>query len=76
VATRGQADVALRNRRFLSQDGRLITVIKARSEDVTAAPADVFSRATTELATEYKLLETQRLEPYHDDHLAVIATPE
>ena len=76
VATRGQADVALRNRRFLSQNGRLITVIKARSEDVTAAPSDVFSRATTELATKYELLETQRLEPYHDDHLAVIATPD
>jgi fibrillarin-like pre-rRNA processing protein len=75
VATRGQAEVALRNRQFLADDGRLVLAIKARSEDVTAAPADVFERALDRLRETYEILETQRLDRYHEDHLGVVATP-
>jgi fibrillarin-like pre-rRNA processing protein len=75
VATRGQADVALSNRRFLADDGRLVAAIKARSEDVTEAPEDVFDRVLDRLSEGYEILATERLEPYHDDHLAVVATP-
>jgi len=75
VATRGQADVALANRRFLAEDGRLALAVKARSEDVTADPADVFDEALDTLATGYDVLERQRLEPHHRDHLAVLARP-
>ncbi len=75
VATRGQADVALSNRRFLARDGRLVLAIKARSEDVTAAPEEVFERSLDRLESGYEILETARLEPYHADHLAVVATP-
>ena len=75
VATRGQATVALRNRRFLAPDGRLVAAIKARSEDVTADPADVFATALETLAEGYEVLETERLDPRHDAHLAVVARP-
>ncbi|WP_096389331.1 fibrillarin-like rRNA/tRNA 2'-O-methyltransferase [Halopenitus persicus] len=75
VATRGQADVAVRNARFLADDGRLVAAIKARSEDVTADPEAVFDRAVDRLDDAYEVLERRRLEPYHDDHLAVVATP-
>ncbi|WP_248897030.1 fibrillarin-like rRNA/tRNA 2'-O-methyltransferase [Haloplanus halobius] len=75
VATRGQARVATRNRQFLAADGRLVASIKARSEDVTAEPAAVFEDALDELRTAYEILETARLDRYHDDHLAVIARP-
>ena len=75
VATRGQADVALANRRFLAEDGRLLLSIKARSEDVTAAPADVFDGVLDTLTSGYEVLETRRLEPHHDDHLGVVARP-
>lgn len=74
VATRGQARVANANRWFLKEDGRLIVAVKARSEDVTAAPEEVFDTFLSEL-TEYTVIETRRLEPFHEDHLAVIATP-
>jgi len=73
VATRGQARVALENRVFLREEGRLLAVIKARSEDVTADPEQVFEEALAELRDGYEIIETARLEPYHDDHLAVIA---
>ncbi|GAD53790.1 fibrillarin [Halarchaeum acidiphilum MH1-52-1] len=49
--------------------------IKARSEDVTADPEDVFADVLDELRETYEVLDRARLEPYHDDHLAVVASP-
>jgi fibrillarin-like pre-rRNA processing protein len=75
VATRGQAAVALENRRFLKDDGRLLLAVKARSEDVTRDPEAVFEDVTAELAEGYELLARRRLDPRHEDHLAVVARP-
>ena len=75
VATRDQAAVAARNRRFLREDGRLVAAIKARSEDATAEPDAVFERVRADLAEAYELLSTRRLEPTHEAHLAVVARP-
>ena len=76
VATRGQAAVALANREFLREDGRLLLSVKARSEDVTGDPEAVFEAVLDELEAGYDVLETRSLEPFHDDHLAVVAAPE
>ena len=75
VATRGQAEVALANRQFLDDDGRLLMAIKARSEDVTADPETVFDEVVATLEEGYEITDRRRLEPYHDDHLGVVATP-
>jgi fibrillarin-like pre-rRNA processing protein len=75
VATRGQAQVAARNAQFLRDDGRLLAAIKARSEDVTADPADVFEDVLEELAETFEILESTRLDRFHDDHLGVVARP-
>jgi len=75
VATRGQATVAARNARFLADDGRLLLAVKARSEDATAEPDAVFEAALDELRETYEVLETRRLDRYHEDHLGVVATP-
>jgi fibrillarin-like pre-rRNA processing protein len=75
VATRGQASVAARNRQFLAPDGRLLAAIKARSEDVTRDPSAVFADVLDDLRGSYEVLETARLDRYHDDHLAVVARP-
>jgi len=75
VATRGQARVALRNRQFLAPDGRLILAVKARSEDVTADPEDVFSDVRADLEDGYEVLETTPLDRYHEDHLGIVARP-
>ena len=75
VATRGQARVARLNSQFLGEDGRLLLAIKARSEDVTRAPDEVFEDALDDLRTEYEVLETRRLAPFHEDHLGVVARP-
>ena len=75
VATRGQAAVAVANAQFLGEDGRLLLAVKARSEDVTAEPETVFDDALERLAEAYEIVETERLDPYHDDHLGVVARP-
>lgn len=75
VATRGQARVALENRRFLADDGRLLLAVKARSEDVTREPTAVFEDVREELEDGYEIVETERLEAYHADHLGVVARP-
>ncbi len=76
VATRGQAAVANANRMFLQSDGRLLLVVKARSEDVTRDPDAVYTDVLDTIKTAYDVLETRSLEPYHADHLAVVATPQ
>jgi fibrillarin-like pre-rRNA processing protein len=75
VATRGQGRVATLNRQFLGADGRLLAAVKARSEDVTADPRAVFDDVLADIEAEYEVLETNELDPYHDDHLGVVATP-
>jgi fibrillarin-like pre-rRNA processing protein len=75
VATRGQAAVAVANAQFFREDGRLLLAVKARSEDVTADPESVFEAVLDELRERYEILATERLEPYHDDHLGVVARP-
>jgi fibrillarin-like pre-rRNA processing protein len=75
VATRGQARVALANRTFLRDDGRLVLAVKARSEDVTRDPSAVFEEVLAELESGYELLATERLDPTHTDHLGVVARP-
>ena len=75
VATRGQARVARANRRFLRDDGVLVLAIKARSEDVTRDPDEVFEGVLADLRESYEVLDTRSLEPFHADHLAVVARP-
>ena len=52
-----------------------MAAIKARSEDVTEAPEAVFERVLDQLREGYEVLATERMEPFHEDHLAVVATP-
>ena len=73
VATRGQAKVANANATFLEEGGVLLAAIKARSEDVVADPSEVFERELETLESEYEVVATERLEPFHDDHLGVVA---
>lgn len=75
VATRGQARVAIENERFLADDGRLIMAVKARSEDVTSSPDEVFGRVRAELEESYEVLDSRRLDEYHLDHLGIVARP-
>ncbi|MDY6779651.1 MAG: fibrillarin-like rRNA/tRNA 2'-O-methyltransferase [Halobacteria archaeon] len=73
VATRGQASVALRNARFLDEDGELHLCVKARSEDVTASPDEIYDDVASELDGEFDVDGVTELQPFYDDHAVVTA---
>ena len=75
VATHGQATVALANQAFLRENGRLLLAVKPRSEDVVREPSAVLSDVIDTLEDGYDVLETRSLEPFHDDHFGIVATP-
>lgn len=75
VATRGQAEVALANRRFLRDGGRLVLAVKTRSEDVVRDPEAVFEATIETLEEGYEVLGTRSLKPFHEDHFGVVARP-
>jgi len=74
VAQREQAVIALRNAKlFLKTDGVLVLMIKARSIDSTGEPEDVIETEVKKLGAFFKVLELIELEPFHSDHVAVVA---
>ncbi|MEM2924744.1 MAG: fibrillarin-like rRNA/tRNA 2'-O-methyltransferase [Methanocellales archaeon] len=74
IAQRDQVEIAINNAKyFLKHDGYLIMAIKARSIDSTAKPRAIFEAALEKLGQVFKLEERKTLEPYHRDHLAVVA---
>lgn len=74
VATRGQADVAVRNAMYLRPEGTLCLVVKARSEDVAMDPEDVYHEVAEQLGETYSVDRVVDLEPFYTDHAAVLAT--
>ncbi len=73
VATRGQADVALKNAGFVREGGRAYVIVKARSEDVTAEPEEKYEEVAEKLDEKYEVEKVVDLSPFYDDHAAVVA---
>ncbi|MDW7776667.1 MAG: fibrillarin-like rRNA/tRNA 2'-O-methyltransferase [Methanosarcinales archaeon] len=74
VAQRDQAGIANVNaRECLKPGGYLIMVIKARSVDSTANPKQVFYQELEKLDEEFEVVDKKGLEPFHRDHLALVA---
>jgi fibrillarin-like pre-rRNA processing protein len=74
IAQPDQVEIAIHNaKHFLKRNGYLIIAIKARSINAAAKPSAIFKAALEKLSRSFKLEERKALEPYHRDHLAVIA---
>ncbi len=74
VAQPQQADILIRNARFLKKGGLVLLMIKARSIDVRKEPREVFETEVKKLkAAGFRVLQQIRLEPFERDHLAVLA---
>jgi fibrillarin-like pre-rRNA processing protein len=72
IAQRNQKEIFVRNAEFFLKDGgEGLIMVKARSIDSTAEPADVFKRFLSEVEEEFSVLGHGRLEPYHKDHIFV-----
>jgi fibrillarin-like pre-rRNA processing protein len=73
IAQRNQAEIASINcQRYLKSGGDLLLMMKTRSIDVTASPAEVLNLEIKNLKG-LDLLEIMDLLPFHQDHWAVQA---
>jgi fibrillarin-like pre-rRNA processing protein len=77
VAQPHQAAIAVRNRPFLVDGGRLVLMLKVRSIDQGRPLEEVGAEAEAALgAGGYAVESSQPLLPYHRDHLAILARRE
>ena len=72
VASPLQAEIAIRNRAFLADGGRLVLVVKTRSIDTAAQPESVEREVAAALRPHFTILDSTWLLPYHRDHVAFI----
>lgn len=76
VAQRDQEAIFLRNLEFLRPDGTGFLVLKARSVDVTARPADVYARAKAVLEKQgLEVVDLRDLGPFELDHAILVVRP-
>jgi fibrillarin-like pre-rRNA processing protein len=73
VAHPDQAEIAVRNRRFLLPGGMLILMLKTACVDSSRPPEEVFSESTALLGHGYRILRTHWLNPFFPDHAAILA---
>ncbi len=74
VAQRDQAGITIRNSQmFLKENGFLILMIKAMSINSARKSNDVFNGEIKKLEDVFEVIEIINLEPFHSDHVAIIA---
>lgn len=73
VAQRDQEAIFLRNLEFLKRGGTGLLMVKARSVDVAARPSEVYDHARTSLLGQgLRVSELRRLDPFEQDHAAIV----
>jgi len=74
VAQREQAEIAIRNAElFLKKGGFLVLIIKSMSINSAKNTDEVSHIEITKLGELFKVMGSMNLEPFHSDHVAVIA---
>lgn len=73
IAQPDQTSIAINNcKRYLSSGGHLLLAVKARSIDVASNPGVIFKQEASKLS-DFEVLHTQNLMPYHKDHVMILA---
>lgn len=73
VAQRDQEAIFLRNLDFLKDGGTGLLMLKARSVDVAARPADVYEHARSFLTKQgLAIADLRGLDPFERDHAAIV----
>ena len=72
VAQRNQAEILLKNSRFLRERGIAMFCVKSQSIDVTADPAEIFEEVKNEVSKAFEVVEEIPLEPYDEEHLFLV----
>jgi fibrillarin-like pre-rRNA processing protein len=74
VAQRDQVAIFLRNTEFLRPGGTGFLMLKARSVNVAARPQDLYDEARQTIGQAgLEILDTRPLDPFQDDHAAIVA---
>ena len=78
VAQPNQAEIAAINSKyFLEEHGHLMLSIKSRSIDTVASPKKIFKDEVRKLESgfdvEFEVLQRKELDPFHEDHLGLVA---
>jgi fibrillarin-like pre-rRNA processing protein len=74
IAQREQARIAIMNAElFLKKDGILVLIIKAKSIDSVRKTKEIFETEIKKLEGIFKVMQLYDLEPFHKDHMAVVA---
>jgi fibrillarin-like pre-rRNA processing protein len=74
IAQREQARIAIMNAElYLKKDGILVLIIKAKSIDSVRKTKEVFEKEIKKLEGIFKARQLYDLEPFHKDHMAVVA---
>ena len=75
VAQRDQEAIFLRNLSALRPEGVGFLMLKARSVDVAARPADLYRVARETIASKgFDVVDVRPLDPYAGDHAAIVVT--
>jgi fibrillarin-like pre-rRNA processing protein len=72
VATPDQAEILIRNCKFLKPNGIAMIAIKARSVDVVRQPKEIYKEVLEKLKERFEILEKIELDPYEKDHMFVL----
>ena len=68
IAQKNQAEILLKNLRFLKKEGYAFLAVKARSIDTLAPPSKIFKEVESILNKELNILEKIKLDPFEKDH--------
>ncbi len=72
IAQKNQSEIFAKNAEFFLKKGGVgLIMVKARSIDSVAKPAEVFKRVLSELEESFSILKHGKLDPYHKDHIFV-----
>lgn len=73
IAQRNQMQIFKKNLCFLKRDGIGILMVKARSIDVTVEPEILYRKLESDFAgSGYRVIDRRTLEPYENDHAAIV----
>ncbi len=68
VAQPNQAEILLKNTRFLEKGDEALLCIKSRSINAVEEPKKVFEKEISKLRKDFRIKETLELKPFHKDH--------
>ena len=72
ISTRNQAEILLRNAKFLKRGGIAYFAIKSQSIDISKSPNEIYNNELKVLEKDFNVLEKIDIEPYEKKHMFAV----